>query len=277
MAEQEVNLKKIIPIGVIILAIILLIVFWSRMTVTIESGHGGVLFRTFGDGIDTTKTYSEGFHFLAPWNKMHVFETRQQEISETMNVLSSNGLEIKVDISSWYQPKYFELGHLLRYIGTDYVNRVVIPALRSSVRSVIGRYTPEQLYSSKRNDIQKEIYEGTAQMLDEKHIQLNKILIRSIILPPMIKNAIENKLQQEQQSLEYEFKLEKASKEAKRVEIEAKGKARANEILNASLSRNILRDKGIEATLKLANSQNAKVVIVGGGEDGLPLILGDTK
>ncbi len=275
MAEQEINFKRVIPIGIIVLAIILLIVFWSRMTVNIPAGHGGVIFRTFSGGVDTSLTFGEGFHFIAPWNKMEVQETRQQEIAEDMNVLSSNGLEIYVDISAWYQPSFLELGYLQRYIGDNYVQRVVIPAIRSSVRSVIGRYTPEQIYSSKRNVIQDEIYEESRKLLVEKHIQLNQILIRSIVLPPTIKTAIESKLQQEQQSLEYEFKLEKARKEAEKQKIEAAGKARANEILNASLTNNILRDKGIEATLTLANSQNSKIIIIGNNEDGLPLIIGD--
>lgn len=277
MAQQELNLKRVIPIAVIVLAIILLIVFWSRMTVTIETGHGGVIFRTFGDGVDTTQTFGEGFHFLAPWNKMLVTETRQQEVAEDMNVLSSNGLEIKVDVSAWYQPQYAELGLLQQRIGTEYVRRVVIPSIRSSARSVIGRYTPEQIYSTKRDAIQDEIFIETKKILDQKHVQVNQILIRSIVLPPTIKQAIESKLEQEQQSLEYEFKLQKAQKEAERQEIEAEGKATANRILNASLTTNILRDKGIEATTKLAESPNTKVVVIGNSADGLPLILGDIK
>ena len=277
MAEQEINFKKVVPIAIIVLAIILIIVFWSRMTKTIETGHAGILFRTFGDGVDTTQTFGEGFHFLAPWNKMYIFETRQQEVAEDMNVLSSNGLEISVDVSAWYQPQYSELGLLQRKIGNEYVRRVVIPSLRSSARSVIGRYTPEQIYSTKRDAIQDEIYIETKNILDQKYVKLNRILIRSIILPPTIKEAIESKLEQEQQSLEYEFKLQIAKKEAERQRIEAEGKSAANKILNASLSTNILRDKGIEATLRLADSPNSKVVVIGNSADGMPLILGDIK
>ncbi|MBE9481407.1 MAG: prohibitin family protein [Bacteroidetes bacterium] len=277
MAQEELNLKKIVPVAIIIVAIILIIVFWSKMTITIDAGEGGVLFRRFGGGVDTSRTYGEGFHFLAPWNKMFVFETRQQEISEDLNVLSSNGLEIKVDVSCWYQPTYSQLGLLQRDIGPDFLRRIIIPALRASARSVIGRYTPEQIYSTKRDVIQDEIYVETKNLLDKKYIQTNQILIRSIILPPTIKKAIESKLKQEQESLEYEFKLQIASKEAERQRIEADGKSTANRILSASLTDKILRDKGIEATLRLAESPNSKVVIIGSGKEGLPLILGDTK
>jgi len=278
MAEQqEINWKKVIPTIVVIVAIILLIVFWNRMTTTIEAGHGGVLFRTFSGGIDTSETYGEGFHFIAPWNKMYVYETRQQEVAEEMNVLSSNGLEIRVDVSAWYQPLWSELGTLHQVIGQDYLNRVVIPSLRSSARKVIGRYTPEQIYSSKRDAIQDEIFVETKNLLDEKYVQLNQILIRAIVLPPTIKTAIESKLRQEQEALEYEFKLEKAIQEAERQKIDAEGKARANRILSESLTDKILKEKGIEATRQLAESSNSKIVIIGSGKDGLPIILGDSK
>jgi len=277
MAQQEFSVKRIAPIAIIIAVVIFVIVFWSRMTITIDAGHAGVLFKTFSGGVDTTKTYSEGFHFLAPWNEMIVYETRQQEIAEDMNVLSSNGLEIKVDVSAWYQPSYPRIGLLHANIGKDYLRRVVIPALRGAARSVIGRYTPEQIYSTKRDAIQDEIYEETKNILDKKYVDLNQVLIRSIVLPSTIKSAIESKLKQEQESLEYEFKVQKAQKEAERQRIDAEGKANANRILNASLTDKILREKGIIATLKLAESPNTKVVVIGNSKDGLPLILGDSK
>ncbi|MBG0780684.1 MAG: prohibitin family protein [Bacteroidales bacterium] len=275
--QQNLDFKKILPIAIIVGAVLLLIIFWSRMTVTIPAGHGGVLFKLFAGGVDTEKTYKEGFHFLAPWNSMYLYETRQQEVAEEMNVLSSNGLEIRVDFSAWYQPNWDKLGFLHSQIGTDYMRRVVIPSLRSAARSVVGRYTPEQIYSTKRDAIQIEIFDETKKLLDEKYVQLNQVLIRSITLPPTIKTAIESKLKQEQEALEYEFKLEKAEQEAERQRIDAEGKARANKILSESITESILREKGINATLKLAESPNSKVVIIGNSGDGLPIILGDNK
>lgn len=276
MAQQEINIRKILPIGLIFIGVIFVIVFFSRMTVTIDAGHAGVLFRLLGGGIDTTQTYSEGFHFISPLNKMVIYETRQQEIAEEMNVLSSNGLEISVDVSAWYKPEYAKVGLLHSRIGKDYLRRIVVPSLRASARSVIGRYTPEQIYSTKRDVIQDEIFEEAKNILDDKYVDLTQILIRSIILPPTIKSAIESKLKQEQESLEYEFKLEKAEKEAERQRIDAEGKARANKILSASLTDKILREKGISATLELAKSPNTKVVVIG-NSDGMPLILGGSK
>ena len=270
------ELKKYTPIFIVVGIIFLLIIFWGRITKTIPAGHGGVLFRLFGGGVDTSKTYEEGFHFIAPWNTMYVYETRQQETSEEMSALSSNGLEIKIEFSTWYQPRWEDLGTLHAQIGTEYLTRIVIPAMRSAARSVVGRYTPEQIYSTKRDVIQEEIFEETKKLLDEKYVQLNQVLIRSVTLPPTIKSAIESKLKQEQEALEYEFKLEKAAQEAERQRVEAEGKATANSILSASINDKILREKGIEATLKLAESPNSKVVIIG-GNDGMPIILGDMK
>ena len=256
-------------------ALLVLILFWSRMTVTINSGEGGVLFRTFGSGVDTELTYGEGFHFLAPWNKMFIYEVRQQEVAEKMKVLSSNGLDISVELSAWYLPEYVRLGFLHQKIGTGYLNRVVRPAIRSATRSVIGRYEPEQIYSSKRDIIQEEIFEETKKILGPQYVQVNEVLVRDVVLPATIKNAIESKLKQEQEALEYKFRIQKAVQEAEKVKIEAEAKATANKILNASLTDKILQDKGIEATLELANSPNSKVIVIGGGEKGLPLILGN--
>lgn len=257
-------------------AIIFLIIIISKSAITIGSGEAGVLYKTFGGGVVTDEPpLSEGFHLVAPWNRVYIYEVRRQEVFEKMKVLSSNGLDIQLDASAWYKPKYNELGKLHQEIGEDYLNRIILPTIRSAARSVVGRYTPEQLYSSKRDAIQNEIFEETKKIVSEQYIELDDILVRDVTLPPTIKEAIERKLKEEQASLEYEFRLERAQKEAERQRIEAQGKADANRILSASLTDKILQDKGIEATLKLSQSPNAKVVVVGSGDDGLPLILGN--
>lgn len=257
-------------------AVILLIIIISKSAITIGSGEAGVLYKTFGGGVVTDEPpLGEGFHLVAPWNKVFIYEVRQQEKLEKMNVLSSNGLDIKLEASVWFQPNYEELGKLHQEKSELYIERVLLPAIRSAARSVVGRYTPEQLYSSKRDAIQEEIFEETKLIVEDQYIQLNEILVRDVTLPPTIKDAIERKLRQEQESLEYEFRLVTAEKEAEKVRIEAQGKADANRILSASLTDKILQDKGIDATLKLAESPNAKVVVVGSGDDGLPLILGN--
>ncbi|MFO8087817.1 MAG: prohibitin family protein [Bacteroidales bacterium] len=275
--QQDPNLKRIIPIAIIIGAIIILIVSWSSITVTIKSGHGGVLFRRFGGGVDIENPFRQGFHVIAPWNTMWEYEIRKKEIRETMDVLSSNGLSIEMDMSLWYNPEFENLARLHDYLGPQYIESIVKPSLRNATRSVIGRYTPEQLYAEKREVIQAEIGKETRELLADKYINVDQTLIRSIKLPGKIKEAIERKLQQEQTAKEYEFKLQVAEQEAKRQKIEAEGKARANRIIAESLTDRILKEKGIEATKELAKSKNAKTVVIGSGDDGLPIILGGSN
>ncbi|HSP39979.1 MAG TPA: prohibitin family protein, partial [Gillisia sp.] len=218
---------------------------------------------------------SEGFHLVAPWNSVFVYEVRQQSLDEKMQVLSSNGLEINLDATVWFQPNYSELGKLHQERGEAYVQRVLQPAIRSAARSVVGRYIPEQLYASKREAIHKEIFEETQILLANQYVQINEVLVRDVSLPKSINDAIERKLGQEQESLEYVFRLEKAQQEAERQRIDAEGKATANRILSASLNDQILKEKGIQATVELAKSPNSKVVVIGGGDGGMPLILGN--
>lgn len=275
MSNGQLQLPKtLMPI---IVGVIILIIFISKSTTTIGSGEVGVLYKTFGGGVVTDEPpLGEGFHIVAPWNRVYVYNVRQQELLEReMLVLSANGLEIKLDASVLYQPTAATVGFLHQTRGQDYLSSVIIPAVRSATRSVVGRYTPEQLYSTKRDAIQSEIFEETKKIVEPQYIQLNSILVRDVKLPETIKTAIESKLKQEQESLEYEFRLVTASKEAQKQIIEAKGKADANRILSESLNDKILQDKGIEATVKLAESPNSKVIVIGSGKSGMPIILGN--
>jgi len=259
-----------------VIAIVALFILISKSAITIDSGEAGVLYKTFDDGVVTDEPpLGEGFHIVAPWNKVFVYEVRQQELYERMNVLSSNGLDIKLEASAWFQPQFENLGKLHQEKSEMYKERILLPAIRSAARSVVGRYTPEQLYSSKRDAIQQEIFQETKSIVDDQYIQLNEILVRDVTLPATIKDAIERKLKQEQESLEYEFRLVTAQKEAQKQIIEAQGKADANRILSESLNDRILQDKGIEATVKLSESPNSKVVVIGSGKSGMPIILGN--
>ena len=272
--NPEINVKKFRAIITTVVLVVVGLIFLFKISVSIQSGHAGVLYKKFGGGTDVTQTYDEGFHLIAPWNDMILYEVRQQQLMEKMAVLSSNGLEIVVDVSAWYQPEYDKLPMLHKKKGREYVDRIIIPSLRSATRSVIGRYTPEEIYSTKRDAIQTEINVETKVILKDQYVILKEILVRDITLPPTLKAAIENKLKQEQASLEYEFKISKATKEAARQKIDAEGKAAANRILSASLTDKILKEKGIEATLELAKSPNSKIIVVGNTGNSMPIILG---
>ncbi|MCE2497054.1 MAG: prohibitin family protein [Flavobacteriales bacterium] len=257
------------------IGVFVLILLWSSITVTINPGEKGVLFRRFGGGLDKEQVFNQGFHFIAPWNKMFVYNVKIQEDKSIMQVLSKNGLTIKAEISYRYNPVPSRIGYLHDEVGKNYLETIIIPEIRSATREVIGEYLPEELYSTKREAIQVEIFNRTYAKMEEKNLFLDAVLIREVELPTKLQQAIERKLEQEQAALEYEFKLDRAKKEAERLRIEAQGKSDANIILSRSLNENILRDKGIEATMKLAESPNSKVVVVGSGKDGLPLILGN--
>jgi prohibitin 1 len=254
-------------------AFLLILVFSSRLFVKIESGEAGVQYDLV-KGLKVDRVYDQGLKIIAPWNRMFIYSTRIQEDRSVMEVLSANGLTIRAELSYRYRPFQEKIGYLHNEVGENYHERIIIPEIRSATREIIGKYLPEELYSSKRDSIQTEIFVLAAERIKGKYIELDAVLIRDVGLPDKLKQAIERKLEQEQVSLEYEFRLTRAQKEAERQRIEAEGKAVANRLLSQSLTDKILRDKGIDATLKLAESPNSKVIVVG-GSDGLPLILGN--
>lgn len=269
------NNKKLTTFGIFgFIGLVALIIFSNATFVTIDAGERGVLFRTFSGGLDKENIYSPGFHIVAPWNTMYVYEVRESQLEEAMEVLSSNGLNISVDVTARIRPMYDKVGDLHETFGREYMERLVRPEVRSSVRQVIGKFTPEELYSTKRDEVQTLITEELSKSLGNNFVNLRAILIRDIELPTKVSAAIEEKLEAEQASLKYEYILTRERQEAERRLIEAEAKAAANRVLSASLSDKILQDKGIEATLELSKSPNSKVIVVGGEGGGLPLILG---
>ena len=277
MSQVPANQGKLISFGVMaFFALVVLLTLSGSIFKTIQPGESAILFKRFGGGLDTKNIKTQGFHVIAPWNRLITYDTRTKEAFEKMSVLSKNGLTIDVELSYRYQPKPNEIGLLHNAIGQGYLDVIIKPEIRSATREVIGKYLPEELYSTKREAIQDEIFQRTKDNIDRKHIVLDQVLIREVALPASLKAAIEKKLEEEQLSFQYDFLLDRERKEAERKIIEAKAKAESNRILNASLTSNILKDKGIEATLELAKSPNSKVVVVGGSENGgLPLILGN--
>ncbi len=272
------NQGKITKLAILgFIALMGFLVLTNTSFLTIDPGVKGVLFKRFGGGLDKDKLYDQGFHVVAPWNIMYQYDVRIKEGWEKMEVLSKNGLNIAIELSYLYSPMADKIGYLHDEIGPDYLNRILIPQVRSATREVIGKYLPEELYSTQREAIQDEIFQQTRDAVAPKYIYLDAILIREVELPQTLQEAIERKLKEEQASLEYEFKLTREKQEAERILIEARAKAEANRIVSSSLTDRILQDKGIDATLELAQSSNSKVVIVGSGESGLPLILGGTN
>jgi len=269
--------KRFLPLIVIgVIAFFLVVYLSSSIFLTIRPGERGVIFRKFSTGLDKDNIFTPGFIMKAPWNEMYVYDVKETKVEERMDVLDKSGLTLSVDVSVRFHPLYARIGYLHENFGPEYVNRLVAPEVRSTVRRVMGRFTAEEIYSTRRGEVEGAIVSETEDILKSpnNNIQMKALLIRSIILPDQIKGAIENKLQQEQEALAYQFRLDKEKSEAERRRIAAEGEARANKIINSSLTNNLLKMRGIEATMELSKSPNSKVVIIGGGEGGLPLILG---
>jgi regulator of protease activity HflC (stomatin/prohibitin superfamily) len=239
---------------------------------TVPSGHGGIVFDSFGQGTQKD-LYGEGLHVLRIGKELIVYDMRVQEMKEELNVLSNNGLDLKVDASVRYRvdaPKIFELH---TQTGPRYADILVGPIVRSEARKVFGRYAPEEIYSTKREQIEKEIYDEVLRALTGKHVIVEAILIRDVILPEAIRQAIGDKLAEEQRSQKMRFTLDKERQEAERKKIEAEGIATYQSIVRQGLTQEYLRLKGIEVTEKLAQSPNSKIILVGSGSSGgLPLV-----
>ena len=269
--------RKYLPIIVIAaIALIVLLGLSSSMFYTVQANERAVMFKKFAGGLDKDNVIEPGFHVKAPWNDLVTFDVAESKAEETMDVLDKNGLSIKVDVSVRFYPQSQRIGYIYERFRLGYINTLVIPEVRSTVRQVMGRFTAEEIYSTKRPEVETAIRTETADVLgnETNNVNMTALLIRSINLPEKIKAAIESKLQQEQEALAYQFRLDKEKSEAERKRIAAEGESAANKIINNSLTPALLKMRGIEATLKLAESPNSKIVVIGQGEGGLPIILG---
>ena len=236
---------------------------------TVGAGQAGVLWRTNG-GTDLTPI-DEGWHYVSPMNRLVLYDLRTQERNEKLQVLASNGLSLSLDTSIRFHVSPKEVGELHKETGEDYYNLILGPVLRSQARRVVGRYTPEEIYSTKRELIEREMREAINSATTGKHIVLEAILVRNVELPQMIQQAIIDKLSEEQKSLKMKFVIEHEQQEAERKKIEAQGVADFQNIVAAKLSDSLLRWKQIEALDRLSLSPNAKIVMLGGRD--APLML----
>jgi len=254
-------------IGIALLSMLLL-----SCVRTIDSGRAGVLWTLLGG--TQPGVLGEGVHLIAPWNRLTRYDVRTQDHREELHILTLNGLSVSLEASIRYRAVKDELPRLHAEIGPEYYDVIVAPVMRSEARKVGGRYAAEEIYSTKREVVEREVLEETQRAIAGKHVELEAILIRDVDLPENIKRAISEKLEEEQKALKMAFTLNRERQEAERKRIEAAGIADFQKIVATGISPELLRWKGIEATEKLASSQNAKVVVIGAGKDGMPLILG---
>lgn len=246
---------------------------WPQIVITINSGEGGVLYRRFY-GTETDRVYGEGLRVIFPWDTMYIYDSRIQTVLHDFDVLTSQGLPIHLSLAIRFRPEYDMLGLLHQQVGPDYINTIITPEVESVLRKRLSPYNPEDIYMNKNNILTQVVLEAM-EALGQKYVVANDVIIREIQLPPAIDQAIEEKLTEEQKEKAYVYRLEREEKEAQRKRVEAEGIKDYQNTVSKTLSDKLLKWQGIQATLDLAKSNNSKIVIIGAGNSGLPLILGN--
>jgi regulator of protease activity HflC (stomatin/prohibitin superfamily) len=240
----------------------------------IPAGHTGVIDFL---GYVSDNTLKPGVNLVNPMAKVEKMSIKTQELKEVMNVPSEEGLGVELEISLLFKLNSEKANDIYKTVGPNYSDIILVPQFRSVVRGVTARYEAKALYTASREKLAGEIVEELEKLVGPRGITIEQAPLRQITLPSRLTQSIEEKLQAEQESQRMQFVLQRESQEADRKRIEAKGIADFQEIVSKGISEQLLKWKGIEATEKLANSNNTKVVIIGSGKDGLPIILGGDK
>lgn len=215
-----------------------------------------------GSGTDP-EPLKEGRHLVFAWQRLALYNLRTQEKNEKLGVLAANGLALTLDATIHYHADAADVAELHKQVGPDYYEVLIGPVLRSRARRVVGRYTPEEIYSTKRDLIEWEILEAIDEALQGKHVSVEIVLVRNVQMPPAIQSAIVDKLAEEQRTLAMKYVIEHERLEADRKAIEANGIAGYQDVVGAGVTEALLQWKRIEALDRLATSRNAKVVMLG--------------
>ena len=255
--------------------VFLLIFFWKQMFPLVGSGEAGVMFYRFFGGTQTDAVVGEGQKFIFPWDTLYIYNVRQQERTVDLQMLSKEGLTLQITVSIRFNPEIETLGLLHQSVGPNYADSVVIPEVQMALLGLFGQLEIQQFQDATNADTQEAI-NNAVQDLQNSYLQVVDVVFRSVLLPDVVRTALEDKVTQKVLVSSYVYRQEVALLEAIRLEVSAKGESVANNILRASLSPDLLRWKGIDATRELAKSPGAKTVIIGNA-DGLPLILNPDK
>src|SRR5215217_1172421 len=268
------------------------LVFYPRVVKTVPSGHIGVLWKRFENGtvLDPRELKDEGLHLILPWDELFLYDLRIKSFTESYTAISKDGVNMIASLNIRYRLKRDTIPTLHQVIGPDYL-KLVGPGIASHMREVISQYNSEEVYSTARNQIQERIRETTMSTMSDKMMEgegpisysvamreavtIYDTLLYGIELPPAVVAAINRKAEQYYISEEYRFRIEREKRETDRKRIEAEGIRDFQQTVSQGISASYLRWRGIEATLQLSQSTNSKVVVIGGGKDGLPIILGN--
>ncbi len=253
------------------LAVGIVVAFLQLFTVVPAGTVGVVDFL----GMVSETTLKSGVNFVNPMARVIIFSTKTQELKEVMNVPSQEGQNVQLEISLLFSLDPENASKIYKTVGENYGEIILIPQFRSVVRGTTAKYDAKALYTSSREVLAHEIRDELEKLVGPRGILIEAAPLRQIALPPGLTASIEEKLKAEQESQRMQFVLEREKQEADRKRIEAKGIADFQDIVARGISQQLLQWKGIEATEKLANSPNSKVVLIGAGKDGLPIILGN--
>src|SRR5262245_16505762 len=280
----------------LMVATLLAVVLYPHMVITVPSGQVGVLWKRFGGGtvLGPRKLKNEGFNLILPWNRVFLYDLRLQSFTEHYNAISSDGVSLTATVIFRFRLQRDAVPVLHQAIGPNYVQVLAMPGIGSLTRQVIAEYAAEQVYSTARQEIQDKIRSLVEERLSEKMMEhageegeesyrvsmgsvfiLYDILVTGIELPEAIVTAINRKIEQYYIAEEYKFRIEREKRESERKEIEAQGIRDFQQTVSQGISDSYLRWRGIEATLQLSQSTNSKVIVIGTGKDGLPVILGN--
>ncbi|MCX6833932.1 MAG: prohibitin family protein [candidate division Zixibacteria bacterium] len=272
--SRNVNATRLTSSTALIIAIAFGVVAVSQCFTQIPAGHVGVV-DFFG--IVSSRTIPAGINPVNPMARVMKFSVQTKELKETMQVLSREGLTIGLEISALYRLNPDSAAMVYKTVaGGDYESVILTPQFRSISRAVTAGFQASALYSSERELLGSAIQEELAKTMAPRGVYIETTPLRNVSLPTQLTEAIEQKQRADQESQRMEFVLTKEKQEADRKRIEAKGIADFQTIVSSGISDQLLRWKGVEATEKLASSPNTKVIVIGSGKDGLPVIL-DTK
>lgn len=252
---------------------ILFLMFFNPVVV-VPAGHVGV---TDFFGYVGNRALSSGLHLVIPMTRVHNMTIQTQEMKETAEVPSQEGLIMSLEASLLYRLDPAKAPEVYRTVGRNYPTVIVEPQIRSALREITASYDAKMLYSAARDRLAQEVAIKFKELTKNRGLITENVLLRKVALPDIVANAIQEKLKREQEAEQMKFVLQKESQEAERKRIEAQGISDFQRIVTGGLSPMLLEWKGIEATEKLAASPNAKVVVVGNPKNGLPLILGGTN
>ncbi|MGA2668153.1 MAG: prohibitin family protein [Ignavibacteria bacterium] len=196
----------------------------------------------------------------------------QMKGDDAITALSMDGLTLRLDVTVWYKLSEADAPQVYRSIGTDYVDKIVRPAIRTALRDIAVLYSATDIYSNKREDYVHNVTKNLEEAFNGRGVVLERVLLRTVELPEMVRTAIDEKIAAEQKAQQMVYVLQKERQEAERKKVEAQGISDFNRIVSQSITEQTLQMKGIEATLELAKSQNSKMVIMNG--KNMPLIFG---